>query len=244
MATQTQEKNNAGPNNRNGQQQRPQRRQQGRGPRRDQQPREFEQRVVDIARVNRMVAGGRRFRFRTTMLIGDGKGKIGMGLAKGSDVQISIQKAVSQAKKHMIVLQLNERNTVPFVVEGKFKKSHVILKPAPEGHGIVAGSSARMICELAGVTDISVKLISRSKNKLNVAKAMLDAFAQVARAAEIHGEAALRSPKKPTKETATKKAAPKAKKPATKKAPAKKAPAKKPAAKATKAKGKTTAKKK
>ena len=242
MATQTQQRNNAGPNNR-GPQNRQQRRP-GRG-RRDQQQREFDQRVLDIARVNRMMAGGRRFRFRTTMLIGDGKGRIGMGLAKGSDVQQSIQKAVLQAKKHMITLQLNERNTIPFVVEGEFKKSHVILKPAPEGHGIVAGSAARMICELAGVTDISVKLISRSKNKINIAKATLNAFAKIALAAEIHGEAAIKSPKKkPVAKPASPKATKVKGKSIAKKAPAKKATPKKTAKKTTqKPKSTTKAKK-
>jgi len=128
-------------------------------------PPEFEQRLVDLARVTRVVAGGRRFRFRAAVVIGNKKGKVGIGVAKGSDVSIAMEKAVSQAKKHLITVVLNQ-NTIPHEVETKFKSARVLLKPAREGTGIIAGGPVRAVVELAGIRDIVSKMLG-SNNKIN-----------------------------------------------------------------------------
>ena len=134
---------------------------------------EYEQKVLDIARVTRVTKGGKRFSFRTTIAIGDGKGKVGLGMAKGKDVAQSIQKAFNRAKKEMMVVPL-VGGTIPYQVEAKYNSAEVILKPSKSG--VKAGGPVRVVAKLAGITSLTGKLISRTNNKINIAQATLKAL--------------------------------------------------------------------
>lgn len=136
---------------------------------------EFDQKIISIRRVTRVMAGGRRFSFSVAMVIGDKKGRVGVGIGKAGDTQLAIEKAVRDAKKHMITVPLNEHGRIAHDVEKKLASSRVMVMPAP-GRGLVAGSSARIVLELAGVKDVTAKLLSRSKNKLNNARATIEAL--------------------------------------------------------------------
>lgn len=136
---------------------------------------EYDQKVLDMARVTRVVAGGRRFSFRATVGLGNKKGKIGVGVGKGLDVSQAVEKAVADAKKNMIVVVLKE-GTIPHEIEAKYAAARVFLKPAPKGKGLVAGGATRIICSLAGIENITAKIISKSTNKLNNARATLEAL--------------------------------------------------------------------
>jgi small subunit ribosomal protein S5 len=136
--------------------------------------REFEQKVVEIRRVTRVVAGGKRMRFRALVVIGDRKGKVGMGLRKGVDVAEAVNKAVNAAKKNMIIVPLvNE--TIPHQVKLKFASAHILLIPARPGTGIIAGGALRSVLDLAGVKNILSKMLG-SSNKVNNVKAVFEAF--------------------------------------------------------------------
>lgn len=121
------------------------------------------------------MAGGRRFSFSVSMVIGDKKGKVGVGIGKAGDTQLAIEKAVRDAKKHMIQIPLDKEMRIPHDVDAKYASSEVKIMPAP-GRGLVAGSSVRTVLELGGVKDVTAKLLSRSKNKLNNAKAAVEAL--------------------------------------------------------------------
>ncbi len=144
------------------------------GKRGRRQKSEFEQQLLDLARVTRVVKGGRRFRFRATMVIGNRKGKVGVGVSKGTDVSIAIQKAVADAKKNMIDVNLDGK-TIAHDVRQKLASARVLLRPAKEGRGIIAGGAVRTVVELAGVKDIVSKSYGTS-NKLNVARATIEAL--------------------------------------------------------------------
>ena len=146
-----------------------------RGRRNEREKSEFDQKVLDMARVTRVVAGGRRFSFRATVGLGNKKGKIGVGIGKGLDVSQAVEKAVADAKKNMMVVVLKE-GTIPHEVEAKYAAAKVFLKPAPKGKGLVAGGAIRAICSLAGIKNITAKIISKSTNKLNNAQATLEAL--------------------------------------------------------------------
>jgi len=146
-----------------------------RGRRNEREKSEFDQKVLDMARVTRVVAGGRRFSFRATVGLGNKKGKIGVGIGKGLDVSQAVEKAVADAKKNMMVVVLKE-GTIPHEVEAKYAAAKVFLKPAPKGKGLVAGGAIRAICSLAGIENITAKIISKSTNKLNNAQATLEAL--------------------------------------------------------------------
>ncbi|PIR93703.1 30S ribosomal protein S5 [Candidatus Falkowbacteria bacterium CG10_big_fil_rev_8_21_14_0_10_39_11] len=138
---------------------------------------EFDQRVIDLARVTRVMAGGKRMRFRACVAIGDGKGRLGIGLAKGADVAIAINKAVNKAKKKMITVPI-VKNSIPHRVDIKLKASKLMLKPAPEGTGVKAGGAIRVMLELAGIPNVVGKIMG-SNNKINNAQALilaLDSF--------------------------------------------------------------------
>lgn len=154
----------------------------GRRPRRNnrtERPRqEFEQKIVSIRRVTRVMAGGRRFSFSVSMVIGDKKGRVGVGVGKAGDTQLAIEKAVRDAKKHMITVPMNADSHIPHDVHVKYASSEVMIMPAP-GRGLVAGSSVRTVLELAGVKDVTAKIFSRSKNKLNNARAAVEALKQL-----------------------------------------------------------------
>lgn len=135
---------------------------------------EFDQKTLAVRRVTRVVAGGRRFSFSVALVAGDRHGRVGIGLGKGSDTSLAVDKAYRQAKKKMISLPL-KAGTIPHEVSAKFCGSQVVIRPAP-GRGLVAGSAVRIILDLAGVRDVSAKITSRSKNRLNNAKATLNAL--------------------------------------------------------------------
>lgn len=134
---------------------------------------EFDQKVLDIARVSRVTKGGKRFSFRATIVIGDGKGRAGVGIAKGKDVVQSIQKATNQAKKNLITVPI-KNGTIPYQVEAKFSSAVVILKPARGG--VKAGGPVRAVAKLSGITALTGKLLSRTNNKVNIAMATLEAL--------------------------------------------------------------------
>ena len=136
---------------------------------------EFEQKIIAIRRVTRVMAGGRRFSFSVAMVIGDKKGRVGVGIGKAGDTQLAIEKAVRDAKKHMITVPMDENSRIKHDVETKLSSSRVMIMPAP-GRGLVAGSSVRTVLELAGVKDVTAKLLSRTKNKLNNARATVEAL--------------------------------------------------------------------
>ncbi|MCK5211561.1 30S ribosomal protein S5 [Candidatus Parcubacteria bacterium] len=149
-------------------------RRQARGRRGEKPTDEYEQRIVDIARVTRVMAGGKRMRFRACVAVGNRKGKIGVGLDKGADVSIAVNKAVNQAKKNMIDVPIvNE--TVPHEIYHKMGAAKVLLKPARKGKGVIAGGAVRIILELAGVKNITSKILG-TNNSVNVAKCTIEAL--------------------------------------------------------------------
>jgi len=203
------------------------------------QPKEFQEAVIQIDRVTRVVKGGRRLRFRATVCIGNHKGKVGIGMGKSKEVQGAIQKAVAQAKKNMVSIQLDQ-NTVAHDVQSKFKSAKVLIKPASEGTGLIAGGAVRTVLELAGVKNVLTKSLG-SNNKINTTKATIEALkmlrvtpgqAMRLKTVQMNEEKAVKkapakkapaAKKETAKKARTKKAAPKT--------TAKKAPAKKPAVK-------------
>ena len=150
-----------------------------RGGQRDERPREFAQKMIGIRRVARVMAGGRRFNFSAALVLGDKKGRVGVGVGKAADTQLAIEKATRAAKRAMIQLDLTKTRSIPHNVEAKFCASVVEIRPSP-GRGLVAGSSVRSVLELAGVSDVTAKLLSRSKNPINNARAAVEALRKVA----------------------------------------------------------------
>ncbi len=138
---------------------------------------QFDERVVNIDRVSRVVKGGRRFRFRALVVIGDHKGTVGIGVAKGADVTLAIAKAVDTAKKNLVKVNLY-KHTIPHEVEGKVSGARVLIKPASSGTGIIAGGAVRVVLEVAGVSDVLSKSLG-SSNKVNIAYAVLNALEQL-----------------------------------------------------------------
>ncbi len=139
---------------------------------------EFDQKLLDLARVTRVVKGGRRFRFRATVVAGNRKGKVGVGVAKGSDVSQAIQKAFADARKNMITVEL-DGNTISHEIVKKHGAAKIFLNPAPEGRGIIAGGAVRTVVDLLGVKDIVSKSMGTA-NKLNVARATIAALTDIA----------------------------------------------------------------
>ncbi|HBU07156.1 MAG TPA: 30S ribosomal protein S5 [Candidatus Magasanikbacteria bacterium] len=134
---------------------------------------EFDQQIVDLARVTRVTKGGKQLSFRATVVIGDRKGRVGYGVDKGKDVQMAVEKAVNQAKKNIITVPMNA-DSIPHTVQAKYKAAKVFIKPAPKGSGIIAGGSIRVVLELAGVPNASAKMIGRTNNKISNVKATFD----------------------------------------------------------------------
>lgn len=147
-----------------------------RGPRRDARPKsEFDQKIVSLRRVTRVVSGGRRFSFSVCVVAGNRKGQVGVGQGKSTDTPLAIEKAFRDAKKNMITVNTTKNMSIPHEVEAKFAASVVKIMPAP-GKGILAGSSVRAVLELAGLKEISAKLLSRSKNSINNAYVAIKAL--------------------------------------------------------------------
>lgn len=150
---------------------------------RSQKPRsEFEEQVIQVDRVTRVVSGGRRMRFRATVIVGNRKGKVGMGMGKADEVVSAVRKAVNQAKKNLISVNIF-KGSVAHRVRTKFKSSVVMLLPAPTGTGVIAGGSVRTVVELAGISNILSKAHG-SNNKINTAQAALAALSELRAVAE------------------------------------------------------------
>lgn len=150
----------------------------GRGPRgggrRDRVDDEFDQRVVELARVARVMAGGKRMRFRALVVVGNKKGKVGVGLAKGADVSLAVEKAANRARKHIVQVPFRG-DTLPHEITVKYKSARVMLRPAPTGTGIIAGGPVRVVLEVAGVPNVVSKILG-SPNKINNIRAVFKAF--------------------------------------------------------------------
>lgn len=181
-----------------------------------QEPKQFEELVINIDRVSRVVKGGRRFRFKALVVVGDRKTKVGIGVSKGADVQAAIAKATDVAKKHMVTIAMSG-DTIPHDAEVRFSGAQVMIKPAAPGTGIIAGGVVRSIIGVTGIRNLLTKSLG-STNKVNIAYATIEALKSV-----VPKEDWLNAPKKS--------AAPK--KPAAKPAEAKEVtkPVAKPAAK-------------
>ncbi len=136
---------------------------------------EFEQKILSLRRVTRVVAGGRRFSFSAFVIIGNKQGKVGIGIGKSNDASNSIQKAVTNAKKNLVKIKLTENGSIPYDVQAKFKASEVIIRPIV-GKGLAVGGAVRTVLELAGVKEGGGKILSRSKNHINNAQATLKAL--------------------------------------------------------------------
>jgi len=135
----------------------------------------FESRMLDLRRVIHVRAGGKKLRFRAVMVIGNRAGKVGIGVSSGQDVAQAIEKATYQAKKNIIEVPLVSE-TIPYETEAKFGAARVLLKPQGKGRGLTAGGTVRIICHLAGIKNISSKILGKTKNKLNNAMATIKAL--------------------------------------------------------------------
>ena len=149
------------------------------GFRREEEQSEFEQRIVDIARVTRVMAGGKRMRFRVCIVIGNKKGKVAVGLAKGSNVAIAVTKAVNKARKSLIDVSI-VNDTIPHEIREKYGAAKIILKPAQKGRGIIAGGAVRIVLELTGIKNITSKILG-SNNKVNNARCVIEALKNLKR---------------------------------------------------------------
>ena len=139
--------------------------------------REFDQKVVEVKRVTRVTGGGKRMRFRALIVIGDHKGRVGIGLRKGVDVAEAVNKAVNEAKKNMITLPL-VNDTIPHEIKLKYKSSKIIMLPARPGTGVIAGGAVRSVLDMAGVKNVISKMLG-SNNKVNNVRATFAAFKQM-----------------------------------------------------------------
>ena len=152
--------------------------------RRNQEERdEFDERVVDIRRVAKVIKGGRRFAFRTVVVVGDGRGNVGIGIGKARAVPDSIRKAAERARRNIEGVSLSGR-TIPYAVTGRHGGARVLLKPAAPGSGVIAGGGVRAVLEVVGVRDILTKS-QGSANLLNVTMATLDALKQLRSAEQV-----------------------------------------------------------
>lgn len=155
-----------------------------RGPRRQRREREprqrseFDNKIIGIRRVTRVVAGGRRFSFSVTIVIGNGKGKVGVGLGKAADTALAIEKATRDAERNLLIVPVTDEGSIPHETQAKYAAAEILLIPAP-GKGLKAGSAVRTVLELAGVRNVSGKILTRSKNPLNNARATVLALSKL-----------------------------------------------------------------
>jgi len=141
----------------------------------DRPKEEFESKLLDLARVAHTRAGGKKLRFRAVIVMGNKQGLVGLGMASGADVQIAVEKATRLAKKHLIEVPIKE-DTIPHEVYAKYSAAEVLLRPQRKGRGLVAGGTVRVICTLSGIKNISSKILGRTGNKLNNARATINAL--------------------------------------------------------------------
>jgi small subunit ribosomal protein S5 len=141
---------------------------------------EFESKLLDLARVVHVRAGGKKLRFRAVVVTGDKAGRVGVGVATGLDVAQAVEKATFQSKKNMVEVPIIDE-TIPHEVYAKFGAAKVILKPQRKGRGLIAGGTVRVICQLAGIKNISSKVLGRTTNKLNNARATISALKKLKR---------------------------------------------------------------
>lgn len=153
---------------------------------------ELNERVIYINRVSKTVKGGKRFRFSILLAVGDGKGNVGIGMGKAREISEAVRKGIEDAKKHMVFVK-RRGNSIPHAVLGRYGSASVLLRPAVDGTGVIAGSVVRAIVELGGITDVMTKVVGRTSNPVNVARATLDAVASLRTRDEI---LALRGKKK------------------------------------------------
>jgi small subunit ribosomal protein S5 len=144
------------------------------GNKREEKQDEFDQQIIDIARVTRVMAGGKRMRFRACVAIGNKKGDVAIGLAKGADVAIAVNKAVNKAKKNIIKVPI-VNNTIPHEIYQKYGAAKILLKPARKGRGVIAGGAVRIVLELAGVKNVTSKILG-TNNKVNNVKCTIVAL--------------------------------------------------------------------
>jgi small subunit ribosomal protein S5 len=145
-----------------------------RAPRVPKEEKQYDERVVAVDRVARVVKGGRRFRFRALVVIGDGKGRVGVGTAKGADVTAAVSKATEVAKKSVVTIAIN-KDTIPHEQQARVGGAKILLKPAAAGTGLIAGGVVRVVLEVAGIRNALSKSLG-SSNKINTAYATVDAL--------------------------------------------------------------------
>ena len=146
----------------------------------NQQKTEYDSKLIDLRRVARVTAGGKRFNFRATVVVGNHNGRVGLGVAKGADTAAAIEKATRAAKKKAIQISLTENGSILEETEAKFGSAYVKIKPVFKGgRGLIAGGAVRIVLALAGVKNASAKIISVSKNKINNAKAAIEALKKI-----------------------------------------------------------------
>lgn len=134
---------------------------------------EFDHKVIDVRRVTRVVAGGRRFSFSVTLVAGNRKGSVGVGVGKAGDTALAIEKAMRDAKRRMITLARTDGGSIAHEVGAKYASVLLRIFPAPGKGGLTAGSAVRSVLDLAGVTAVGAKILSRTKNKMNIARATI-----------------------------------------------------------------------
>ena len=149
----------------------------------DKEPSEFKERLVSINRVAKVVKGGKNFRFTALMVVGNEKGKVGVGLGKAAEIPEAVRKGVEDAKRHMVEVPI-VGTTIPHAVEGKFGQGHVRMLPAEEGTGVIAGGPVRAVLETAGIRDIRTKCL-RSNNPCNVVNATIAGLASLRNVEEV-----------------------------------------------------------
>lgn len=149
----------------------------------EKEPAEFKERLVSINRVAKVVKGGKNFRFTALMVVGNEKGKVGVGLGKAAEIPEAVRKGVEDAKRHMVDVPI-VGTTIPHAVEGRFGKGHVRMLPAEEGTGVIAGGPARAVLEMVGIRDIRTKSYG-SNNPSNCVKATIEGLSQLRTAEQI-----------------------------------------------------------
>ncbi|MSR78724.1 MAG: 30S ribosomal protein S5 [Candidatus Taylorbacteria bacterium] len=156
-------------------------------PREERVRSEYDQKILNIRRVTRVASGGRRFSFSVALVLGNRKGSVGVGTGKAGDTSLAIDKATKNAKKNILKLTLTKTSSIPHEVRTKYSSARIMIMPA-KGRGLIAGSAVRDVLELAGVHDVAGKIFSGSKNKLNIARATIQALSEFGIASPVYSE--------------------------------------------------------